>query len=277
MPFEHLIVELVDGVSRITLDRPDVLNSFNARMASELREALDAAAADDAVRAELLTGAGRGFCAGQDLAEVSPRPDGSLPDLGEIVARQYNPVIRAIRGIEKPVVAAVNGVAAGAGANLAFACDIVIAAEEASFIQSFSRIGLIPDSGGTFILPRLVGMARATALAMLGDRLTAPKALDRGLIWQVVPFATLAETARAVAAQLATQQTRALQRLGERVAHEHAMAVARRDLRDAAPHRAGADDADGRLAREPRARGAGAHRPSNRGFLFSRNARTPSA
>lgn len=210
MPFEHLIVELVDGVSRITLDRPDVLNSFNARMASELREALDAAAADDAVRAVLLTGAGRGFCAGQDLAEVSPRPDGSLPDLGEIVARQYNPVIRAIRAIEKPVVAAVNGVAAGAGANLAFACDIVIAAEEASFIQSFSRIGLIPDSGGTFILPRLVGMARATALAMLGDRLTAPKALEWGLIWQVVPFATLAETARAVAAQLATQPTRGL-------------------------------------------------------------------
>jgi 2-(1,2-epoxy-1,2-dihydrophenyl)acetyl-CoA isomerase len=210
MPNVHLIVDLIEGVLRITLNRPEVLNSFNARMATELREMLEQAAGRDDVRAVLLTGAGRGFCAGQDLAEAAPRPDGSLPDLGDIVEAQYNPVIRALRGLEKPVVCAVNGVAAGAGANLALACDIVIAAEDASFIQSFAKIGLIPDSGGTFILPRLVGMARATALAMLGERLTASRALEWGMIWQVVPVGVLMDTAGALAAQLATQPTRGL-------------------------------------------------------------------
>ena len=208
MALDHLLLDVVGGVARVTLNRPDVLNSFNARMALELREALDGLASDDGVRSVVLTGAGRAFCAGQDLAEAAPRADGTLPDLGDIVAAQYNPVIRALRHLEKPVVCAVNGVAAGAGANLAFACDIVIAAEEASFIQSFSKIGLIPDSGGTFILPRLVGMARATALAMLGERLTAQKALEWGMLYQVVPGAALADTASALAAQLATQPTR---------------------------------------------------------------------
>lgn len=210
MPLEHLLLDVTGGVARVTLNRPEVLNSFNARMAAELRETLESLAADEAVRAVLLTGAGRAFCAGQDLAEAAPRADGSLPDLGDIVHRQYNPVIRALRRIEKPVVCAVNGVAAGAGANLAFACDIVVAAQEASFIQSFAKIGLIPDSGGTYILPRLVGMARATALAMLGEKLGAERAKEWGLIHDVVPGAALADAAGALAAQLATQPTRAL-------------------------------------------------------------------
>jgi 2-(1,2-epoxy-1,2-dihydrophenyl)acetyl-CoA isomerase len=148
----HLIKVVVkDAVQVITLNRPEVLNSFNLPMARELQDALSVAAADDNIRAVLLTGQGRGFCAGQDLAAVSLEDD-----LGETVRAQYNPIIRAIRRLEKPVVCAVNGVAAGAGANLAFACDLVFASTEASFIQSFCRIGLIPDSGGTFLLPRLV-------------------------------------------------------------------------------------------------------------------------
>ena len=154
MAYSHLLFEISQGVASVTLNRPEVLNSFNRLMARELCDALDAIAADNAVRAVLLTGAGRAFCAGQDLAEASPRPDGTLPDLGDFVRQGYNPVIRAIRTLEKPVVCAVNGVAAGAGANLALACDIVLASREASFIQSFSKIGVIPDSGGTFILPR---------------------------------------------------------------------------------------------------------------------------
>src|SRR4029079_14223713 len=174
-----------------TLNRPDVLNSFNRAMARELREALASVAEDDALRAVLLTGAGRGFCAGQDLAEASPRPDGSLPDLGDFVREGYNPIIRAIRTLEKPVICAVNGVAAGAGANLAFACDIVFASRDASFIQSFSKIGLIPDTGGTFILPRIVGLQRANALTMLAEKVPAQQALDWGLVYKVCDAATL--------------------------------------------------------------------------------------
>jgi 2-(1,2-epoxy-1,2-dihydrophenyl)acetyl-CoA isomerase len=197
-----------DGVAEITLSRPDVLNSFTMPMARELQALLARSAEDAAVRAVLITGAGRAFCAGQDLAEAVP-PDGSPgPPIEEIVRTSYNPLVRAIRELEKPVVCAVNGVAAGAGANLAFACDIVIAADNASFIQAFSKIGLIPDTGGTFVLPRLVGLARATALTFLGDKLSAQEAQAMGLIWRVVERDRLMDEARALAKQLAMQPTR---------------------------------------------------------------------
>ncbi|HSA56483.1 MAG TPA: 2-(1,2-epoxy-1,2-dihydrophenyl)acetyl-CoA isomerase PaaG [Gemmatimonadaceae bacterium] len=202
--------ETGDGVGELTLNRPDVLNSFHLDMAREVQDALGQAVADDAIRAVLLTGAGRGFCAGQDLAAVPLGDDVPLPDLAETVRAQYNPIVRVIREIPKPVVCAVNGVAAGAGANLAFACDIVLASTEASFIQSFSRIGLVPDSGGTFFLPRLVGLARASGLALLGDRLSALQARDWGLIWDVVEPAALLSRAREVARYLATQPTKGL-------------------------------------------------------------------
>ena len=210
MTNQHIQAEHRDGVLKLTLDRPDVLNSFNARMAEELGDALRAAARDDATRAVLITGVGRGFCAGQDLAEVMPTDGDASADLGEVVERQYNPIVRAIRTTEKPFVCAVNGVAAGAGANIAFACDLVVAAEGATFVQSFSRIGLIPDSGGTFILPRLVGLQRATALAMLGEKIDANRAKDWGMIHEVVPAATLADTSFDLARRLAAMPTRAL-------------------------------------------------------------------
>jgi 2-(1,2-epoxy-1,2-dihydrophenyl)acetyl-CoA isomerase len=199
-----------EGVLVVTLFRPDVLNSFNAGMADELLSTLRAAADDADVRAVLLTGSGRAFCAGQDLADVLPRDGGDHPDLGDVVARQYNPIVRAIRTMEKPVVCAVNGVAAGAGANIAFACDLVIAAEEATFIQSFAKVGLIPDSGGTFLLPRIVGMQRAAAMAMLGDKIDATTAKQWGLVYDVVPGAVLANTSFDVAKRLAAMPTRAL-------------------------------------------------------------------
>lgn len=198
------------GVLTITLNRPDVLNSFNLAMAEALLAALRVARDDETVRAVLLTGSGRAFCAGQDLAEVLPSDTGAMPDLGDVVRRQYNPIIAAIRTLEKPVVCAVNGVAAGAGANIAFACDITIAAEPATFIQSFARIGLIPDSGGTYILPRSIGLQRAAALAMLGDKLDAARAKEWGLVFDVVPAGTLMEVALGLATRLAAMPTRAL-------------------------------------------------------------------
>ena len=210
MPYDHLVVDRRDGVLCVALDRPDVLNSVNARMAESLVRVLADAGGDPTVRAVLLTGRGRAFCAGQDLAEVLPVSGAPGPDLGAIVARQYNPLIRALRRLEKPVVCAVNGVAAGAGANLAFACDLVIAAESATFIQSFARIGLIPDSGGTFFLPRIIGLQRAAALTMLGDKLGAARAKEWGLVHDVVPDATLADASHALATRLATMPTRAL-------------------------------------------------------------------
>ena len=196
------------GVATITLNRPDVLNSFNRPMARALREAIDTVAADHTLRAVVLAGAGRGFCAGQDLAEAMPK-DGEMPDLGDIVRDSYNPVIRAIRTLEKPVLAAVNGVAAGAGANLAFACDIVFASSSATFIQSFAKIGVIPDSGGTFILPRIVGLHRANVLTMLAEKMSAQQARDWGLVYMVTEPDALLSTAAGVAKQLATQPTRA--------------------------------------------------------------------
>jgi 2-(1,2-epoxy-1,2-dihydrophenyl)acetyl-CoA isomerase len=209
MTGQFVLSETDGGVARLTLNRPDVLNSFNRRMAVELREAIEAAGGDARIRALLLTGSGRAFCAGQDLSEATPSAE-SEPDLGEIVRNSYNPVIRAIRRIEKPVVCAVNGVAAGAGANIALACDIVIASSSASFIQSFAKVGLIPDSGGTFFLPRLVGLSRATALAMLGEKISAQRALEFGMIYKVCEPDSLVADALGVARTLAALPTRAL-------------------------------------------------------------------
>jgi 2-(1,2-epoxy-1,2-dihydrophenyl)acetyl-CoA isomerase len=198
-----------DGVLTLTLNRPDVLNSCNAAMVAALHAAFVDAAGDEGVRAVLLTGAGRAFCAGQDLAEAVPPGGGPRPDIGDIVAG-YNALILAMRALEKPVVCAVNGIAAGAGANIALACDLVLAADNASFLQAFAKIGLIPDNGGTFFLPRLVGMAQAARLTMLAEKVGADEALRLGMIYRVVPAAGLMETATALASQLATQPTKGL-------------------------------------------------------------------
>ena len=197
-----LLVERRDGWVKLTLNRPARLNTFNDDLHVALAAALDEAAADDSCRAVLLTGAGRGFCAGQDLAAVAA--DG---DLGGTVERYYNPLITRLRSLRKPVVCAVNGVAAGAGANIALACDIVLAARSAQFIQAFAKIGLVPDSGGTFFLPRLVGDARARALTFLGEPVKAEQAAAWGLIWKAVDDAALMIEADALAAHLATQPT----------------------------------------------------------------------
>ena len=204
-----ILFEVAEGVATITLNRPDVLNSFTRSMARELCAALDKVRTDDNIRAVVITGAGRGFCAGQDLAEAMPK-DGAMPDLGDFVRDGYNPMVMAIRTLEKPVLCAVNGVAAGAGANLAYACDIVFAAASATFIQSFTKIGVIPDSGGTFILPRIVGLHRATIMTMLAEKMTAEQTRDWGLVYMVTEPDALLDTAFGTAKQLATQPTRAL-------------------------------------------------------------------
>jgi 2-(1,2-epoxy-1,2-dihydrophenyl)acetyl-CoA isomerase len=207
MAYSSIIAEAVNGVHRITLNRPDRLNSFNDAMHAELREALAAVSADEKARVLVLTGAGRGFCAGQDLSDRAVAPGDAPPDLGASIERNYRPLVLALRDMPVPVIAAVNGVAAGAGANIALACDMVIAAESASFIQAFCKIGLIPDSGGTYWLPRLVGDARAMGLALLGDKLPATKAEEWGLIWRCVPDAELAATVDQLAHHLATAPT----------------------------------------------------------------------
>jgi 2-(1,2-epoxy-1,2-dihydrophenyl)acetyl-CoA isomerase len=191
----------------LRLNRPERLNAFNEEMHRSLAAALAELDADAACRAVLLTGAGRGFCAGQDLGEVQ---DGAAVDLAETLEQFYNPLVRRLRSLKKPVVCAVNGVAAGAGANIALACDIVLAARSAKFIQSFARIGLVPDSGGSFFLPRLVGEARARGLALLAEPITAERAAEWGLIWQAVEDERLTEEAEALAARLATQPTQGL-------------------------------------------------------------------
>lgn len=194
------------GWHRIVLNRPDRLNAFNGEMHGELTAALDAAATDPECRAILLTGAGRAFCAGQDLSgEISPGGD-----LGRTIEQFYNPLIRRLRSLPKIVVCAVNGVAAGAGANIALACDIVLAARSAKFLQAFIKIGLIPDAGGTYFLPRLVGEARARALALTGEPLPAQLAAEWGLIWKAVDDDALLLEAEALTAQLATQPTQGL-------------------------------------------------------------------
>ncbi|MDO8500635.1 MAG: 2-(1,2-epoxy-1,2-dihydrophenyl)acetyl-CoA isomerase PaaG [Gemmatimonadaceae bacterium] len=209
MAYHFIIVEVDSGVMKITLNRPEVLNSFTLQMAQELREALGVARGERTVRAVLITGAGRGFCAGQDLAAVPVEGERKL-DLGATVRQTYNPLITLIRKLEKPVVCAVNGVAAGAGANLAMACDIVIASENASFIQSFSKIGLLPDTGGTFFLPRAIGLPMATALMMLGEKITALRAVEIGMIYKVVAAEMLEVESTKLAKQLAQMPTKAL-------------------------------------------------------------------
>ena len=207
MDSDLVLTNVRDGVMTITLNRPTVLNSFNGAMAIALLQALGQAAEDVAVRALLLTANGRAFCAGQDLADALPDADGTMPDLGHIVEHFYNPIILGIRTLEKPVVCAVNGVAAGAGCNFALACDLVIATESASFLQPFCKLGLIPDTGGSYFLPRLVGTQRAMGLALLGDKLSAKRAAEIGLIFECVADAQFAARIDAVAAQLASGPT----------------------------------------------------------------------
>jgi 2-(1,2-epoxy-1,2-dihydrophenyl)acetyl-CoA isomerase len=210
MSYQNLLFHVDGGIARITLNRPDRLNSFNDAMHAELRDALNRVKTDTATRVLLLTGAGRGFCAGQDLGDRAVAPGAEPVDLGASIERNYRPLVLALRALPLPVVCAVNGVAAGAGANIALACDIVIAAKSASFIQAFCKIGLIPDSGGTFFLPRLVGTARAMGLAMLGDKLSAEQAAAWGLIWKCVDDAELETNVDAILHYFAAAPTRGL-------------------------------------------------------------------
>jgi 2-(1,2-epoxy-1,2-dihydrophenyl)acetyl-CoA isomerase len=203
-----VLVSFDSGVLRVTLNRPDKLNALNPEMHKLLRQALERAVEEREVRALLLGGAGRGFCAGQDLSERDVSPGAAPIDLSVSLGSYYNPLVRRLRELPKPVVCAVNGVAAGAGANLALACDIVLAARTASFVQSFARIGLVPDAGGTWILPRLVGSARAMGLALLGEKLSAEQAGEWGLIWKVVDDAKLAEESLSLAKALADGPTK---------------------------------------------------------------------
>jgi 2-(1,2-epoxy-1,2-dihydrophenyl)acetyl-CoA isomerase len=207
MDYNNISFELRSGVAIVTLNRPDSLNSFTGEMHAEMRDAMQRIAIDKSIRCVLLTGAGRGFCAGQDLNDRAVAPGGEMPDLGESIEKNYNPLIRAITTLEKPVVCAVNGIAAGAGANIALACDIVLAGRSAGFIQGFSRIGLVPDSGGSWTLPRLVGRARAMGLALLSSKVPAEQAEQWGMIWQVVDDEKLMDEAMAIASHLATQPT----------------------------------------------------------------------
>ena len=211
MSYQCILFAVADGVARLTFNRPDKLNSFTAAMHAEVRDALGRVQRDGA-RVLVITGAGRGFCAGQDLGERSVAPGAQGTDLGESIEKNYGPLVLALRALPLPVIAAVNGVAAGAGANIALACDLVIAAQSASFVQAFSRLGLVPDSGGTWFLPRLVGNARAIGLAFLGDKLPAAQAAEWGLIWRCVADAELAPTVDGLATQLAAAPTLGLAR-----------------------------------------------------------------
>ncbi|WP_151719655.1 2-(1,2-epoxy-1,2-dihydrophenyl)acetyl-CoA isomerase PaaG [Gemmobacter serpentinus] len=204
---ETVLSAVADGVLVLTLNRPDKLNSFNEEMHLALRAEIQRAHDDATVRAVLLTGAGRGFCAGQDLGDRDPRKGGPAPDLGHTLDSFYNPTLRLIRSLEKPVVCAVNGVAAGAGANIALACDIVLAAKSAKFIQAFAKIGLVPDAGGTWSLSRILGEPRAKALALTAEPLMAEKAAEWGLIWKAVEDDQLRLEAEALAKSLAAGPT----------------------------------------------------------------------
>jgi 2-(1,2-epoxy-1,2-dihydrophenyl)acetyl-CoA isomerase len=210
MEYRFIKFNIDQNISIITLNRPDVLNSFNQPMAKETQEVLAKCRDDDSVRTILITGEGRGFSAGQDLAEAIPADGTSMPDISDIVRESYNPIVTLIRNIEKPVVAGVNGVAAGAGANIALACDFVVASENASFIQAFCKIGLIPDSGGTFYLPRLVGLPRATAMMMLGEKVSAQDAFQMGMIYKVYPDNVFQDELMKFVQHLAKQATKGL-------------------------------------------------------------------
>ncbi len=205
--YQNILFDVAEGVATLTLNRPDRLNAFNVAMHGEVRDALGRARDDGAVRAVVLTGAGRGFCAGQDLGDRTVSPGGQRPDLGESIERHYKPLVLALRAMPKPVIAAVNGVAAGAGANLALACDVVVAARSASFVQAFCRLGLVPDSGGTWWLPRMLGAPRALGLALFGDKLPAERAEAWGLIWKCVDDDQLQATVRTMAQGLACGPT----------------------------------------------------------------------
>lgn len=210
MSYSTILFEIADSVATLTLNRPDKLNSFTAEMHAELRDALGKVA-DPAggCRALLITGAGRGFCAGQDLGQRQTTDNTSI-DLGETIDKQFNPLIRRLRSLPLPVIGAINGVAAGAGMSLALACDITLAARSASFLQAFARIGLVPDSGSTYFLPRLAGDARARGLAMLAEKISAEQAVSWGLIWKVSDDDRLLTEATALARHLATQPTKGL-------------------------------------------------------------------
>ncbi|GAC1452692.1 MAG: 2-(1,2-epoxy-1,2-dihydrophenyl)acetyl-CoA isomerase PaaG [Steroidobacteraceae bacterium] len=211
MSYQCIVFEAAEGVARLTFNRPERLNSFNAQMHGEVREAL-ATVRDGGARVLLITGAGRGFCAGQDLNDRAVAPGSAPPDLALSIDKHYKPLVLTLRALPMPVIAAVNGVAAGAGANLALACDLVIAARSASFVQAFSRLGLVPDSGGTWFLPRLVGTARALGMTLLGDKLSAEQAAAWGLIWRCVEDGELAGVVDGLARQLAVAPTRGLAR-----------------------------------------------------------------
>lgn len=208
MSHQCILFEVTGGIARLTLNRPERLNSFNVLMHEEVRSVL---AAVDA-RVLVITGAGRGFCAGQDLGDRAVAPGGQDADLGDSIEKHYKPLVLALQRLPMPVIAAVNGVAAGAGANIALACDLVVAARSASFVQAFSRLGLVPDSGGTWFLPRLVGNARAMGLALLGEKLGAQQAADWGLIWKCVEDAELGGFVDTLASQLAAAPTRGIAR-----------------------------------------------------------------
>lgn len=210
MAFETILFSIENGAARLTLNRPDRLNSFTVQMHSEIAEALTSVEGDTSIRTLLIIGAGRGFCAGQDLSDRAVTPGGDAVDLGESVEKRYNPLVRRLTSLPMPVVCAVNGVAAGAGASLAFASDIVIAAKSAKFIMSFANIGLVPDSGSSWALPRVAGQARALGLALTGDPLPAETAAEWGLIWKCVDDDKLADEANALASRFATAPTRGL-------------------------------------------------------------------
>ncbi len=214
MSYQNILFDLNEaGVARITLNRPDKMNSFTAAMHAELRDALDSIQTNPAVRVLVLTGAGRDFCAGQDLADPDmAKVDGKMPDIGNVVERNYKPLVLRLQNLRVPTIAAVNGIAAGAGASLALACDLVLAAKSASFLQAFSKIGLIPDTGSTWLLPQRVGMARAMGLALLADKLPAEQAAAWGLIWAVHDDAVFGSEVDALAARLAAMPTKALVR-----------------------------------------------------------------
>ncbi len=200
--------QIENGVATLTLNRPEVFNSFNREMAFLLQDEFDACEKDETVRAIILTGNGKAFCAGQDIGEIT-NPDLN-PGFKKILDDHYNPIINRIRSIEKPIICGVNGVAAGAGANMALACDVVIASDKASFIQAFSKIGLIPDSAGTFFLPRLIGFGKASAIMMLGDKISAEKAEQMGMIYSVVSSEMLMDEVNTTALKLANMPTKAL-------------------------------------------------------------------
>jgi len=213
MDLNNIEFEISNGVATLTLNRPKSLNSFTTEMHAEIRTVMQQVTENAEIRCLVITGAGRGFCAGQDLGDRAQTTDGGVPDVGASVEKDYNPLIRIIMELPKLVICAVNGVAAGAGASIALACDIVLAARSANFIQIFCKIGLIPDSGGTWNLPRAVGLARAKGLALLGDRLPAETAEEWGLIWKCVDDEDLQAEAKKMASHFATQPTGALGRI----------------------------------------------------------------